>query len=192
MEWYDPDDRWEVWGIKTKGEFVDKFVVPGKFHGRVPKDVVVAFDTVTHLMAYAYYHYSLLDVAMEKALLIMEMAVKLKAERLGIELKRKPSKRNEVYDKTLNEIIGEVCKYKEIAFLKPEFDRARQWRNTKMHPKNHTISGPIGYPHRNAMLFVNVINKFFMSNKELSFMDKRQRELKEKLKKFNYGLFVHK
>ena len=91
----------------------------------------------------------------------MELAIKLKAQELEIELKRKPNKRNEVYDKTLNELIREVCKHKELTFLKPEFDRARQWRNTKMHPKKHTISGPIGYSLPD-FLFLNTVKVKFL------------------------------
>ncbi|TDS13540.1 hypothetical protein DFQ03_2833 [Maribacter caenipelagi] len=190
MKWYQPDKRWEIWGITTKEEFVDKYVVPGKFHDKVPKDVIEAFETVTYLMAHAYYHYEMLDVAVEKALLIMELALKLKAHQLKIPLKQKPNKKEVVYDKSLNTLIREVCKQKELSFLEPELNRARQWRNTKMHPKKHTVSGPIGYPHRNAKLFVNIINKLFMSNEQLSQIASKQKELQEKIKKFDYGLFI--
>lgn len=190
MEWYDPDDRWEVWGIKTKEEFVDKFVVPGKFHGRVPKDVVEAFDTVTHLMAYAYFYYPIYDEAMSKALLIMEMAIKQKAETLGILLKQPPNKKGVVYEKKLSKVIEEVCEHEHLKFLEPDFSRAKKMRNSKMHPKKHTIMGAMGFTNGNAMLFVNVINKMFLNKEELSYIDKTETRLKEKIEDFRDGRYI--
>ena len=139
MEWYQPDKRWEIWDIKTKEEFVDKFVVPGKFHNKVPQDVVEAFKTVSYLMAHAYFYYPIYDEAMSKALLVMEMAVKFKAKELAVNLKLEPNKKGDVYDKKLYQVIEEICERKHLKFLQPEFDRARNMRNSKMHPDKHVI-----------------------------------------------------
>ena len=190
MKWYQPDERWQMWGIKTKEEFVDKFVVPGKFHDKVPKDVVEAFETVTYLMAHAYFYYSIYDEAMSKALLIMEMSIKLKAEELGITLKLPPNKNGKVYDKKLFKIIEEVCRKEHLQFLKPEFLRAKKMRNTRMHPTKHTIYGAMGFTNGNAMLFVNVINKLFLNKNELQYCHVKCLNLEKLLSKFKQGLFV--
>lgn len=190
MKWYQPDERWEIWGITTKEEFVDKFVVPGKFHDKVPKNVVEAFETVTYLMAYAYFYYSFYDEAMSKALLIMEMSIKIKAEQLAIPLKLPPKKNGVVFDKKLFKIIEEVCRKEHLKFLKPEFLRAKKMRNTRMHPKTHTIHGAMGFTNGNAMLFVNVINKLFLNKNELHYWQVKRLNLEKLLSKFKQGLFV--
>ena len=190
MEWYEPDDRWEVWGIKSKEEFVDKFVVPGKFHGKVPADVVEAFKTVTYLMAHAYYYYPIYDEAMSKALLIMEMAIKLKAEELNISLKLSPNKKGDVYDKKLYKIIEEVCEYEHLKFLGPELNRARYMRNFKMHQRNYSIYGALGYTHRNVMFFVNIINTLFLKREELNCIKQKTNQINKWVDIFNEGLSV--
>lgn len=190
MRWYQPDERWEIWGIKNQEEYVEKYVVLGKFHNNVPRDVVEAFETVTYLMAHAYFYYPIYDEAMSKALLIMEMAIKIKAEELQINLKEPPTKKGIVYDKKLYRIIEEVCSHDYLKFLEPEFNRSKKMRNTKMHPKEHTIMGAMGFTQGNAMLFVNVINKFFMPENELRFNSATYFDLSKPLLKFKQGLFV--
>tara|TARA_R110001583_G_scaffold5731_6_gene30542 strand:- start:1340 stop:2296 length:957 start_codon:yes stop_codon:yes gene_type:complete len=189
MEWYQPDKRWEIWDIKTKEEFVDKFVVPGKFHNKVPQDVVEAFKTVSYLMAHAYFYYPIYDEAMSKALLVMEMAVKFKAKELAVNLKLEPNKKGDVYDKKLYQVIEEICERKHLKFLQPEFDRARNMRNSKMHPDKHVIMGAMGFTNGNVMLFVNIINKLFLSEKELNYNALEYEKLSTKMSKFKQGLF---
>ncbi|TKD66536.1 hypothetical protein [Flavobacterium sp. ASW18X] len=190
MEWYQPDDRWEIWGINSKETFVEKFVVPGKFHDKVPKDVVDAFKTVTYLMAHAYFYYPIYDEAMSKALLIMEMAVKLKAKDLGISLKKPANKKGVVYDKKLFKIIEEVCEHPHLVFLKPEFDRAKKIRNRKMHPKSHSVYGALGFTNGNTMLFINIINKLFLEKNRLLHILNRQEELKKEIQRFRDGRYI--
>jgi len=190
MKWYQPDKRWEIWGIKTKEEYVDKFVVPGKFHDKVPRDVVEAFETVTYLMAHAYFYYSIYDEAMSKALLIMEMSIKLKAKELGITLKLPPNKKEVSYDKKLSVIIEEVCFNEHLKFLKSDFLRAKKMRNTRMHPKKHTIMGAMGFTNGNSMLFINVINKLFLSKEELLQITSTENKLREKIKNFKGDQYI--
>lgn len=124
------------------------------------------------------------DEAMSKMLLIMEMAIKLKAETLNIPLKK--GKR----DKRLAEIINEVFENKEMVFLKPDFDRAREFRNMKMHPKKHQFMGVMGFTNDNARLFVNIINLLFLDTKDLEKIISKTDQLHNDLKPFQNGLHV--
>ncbi|SDM66052.1 hypothetical protein [Kriegella aquimaris] len=189
MNWYKPDDRWKIWNIKSKDDFVEKFVVEGKFHSKVPSDIVEAFKTATYLMAHAFFYYPIYDEAMSKILLVMEMAVKLKAKELEIDLKSPPNKKGDVYDKKLYKVIEEICERKYLTFLQPEFDRARVMRNSRMHPNEHTIMGAMGFTNGNAMLFVNIINKLFLSEEDLNYNMIKYDELSAKISKFKQGLF---
>lgn len=190
MKWYKPDTRWEIWDITSKEQFAEKFVVEGKFHSQVPKDIAEAFETVTYLMAHAYFYYPIYDDAMNKALLIMEMAVKLKAEQLNIDLKTPPNKKRVVYDKKLFQIIDEVCEHSHLSFLKPEFLRVKKIRNSRMHPKKHTVMGAMGFTNGNAMLFINLINKLFLQKETLLSIAEKEQELRNQIQRFRDGKFI--
>lgn len=184
MEWFEPEKSWDLFGINSRDEFVKEYVVEGRFHERVPEDITKSFITVSYLLAHSYYHFPMFDEAMSKMLLIMEMAIKLKAETLNIPLKK--GKR----DKRLAEIINEVFENKEMVFLKPDFDRAREFRNMKMHPKKHQFMGVMGFTNDNARLFVNIINLLFLDTKDLEKIISKTDQLHNDLKPFQNGLHV--
>lgn len=190
MNYYEPDITWETFGINSKEKFVEQFVVHGKFHCKVPADVVKSFETVTHLLALSYYYYPLYEEALSKALLVMEMAVKIKAKEEGIDLKLPPNKKEEVFDKKLWKVIEEVCNIPHLTFLKPEFDRARGLRNYKMHPDRHSLMGIASKANSNSHLFINIINLLFSSKDSLEDSNSTQTSLLEILPRFKTGLFV--
>lgn len=183
MQWYEPDTRWDLYA-KSREEFVDRFVVEGKFHKNVPEDIVTDFQTVSYLMAHSYYHWPMFDEAMSKLLLIMEMAIKLKAKALGI-----PTK-NGKRDKRLVNIIDDVFENDFLKFLKPDFDRARNFRNIKMHPDNLMFMGAMGFTDANARLFANTINLLFLESNELNKLHSTIHELESILKPFKTGIYV--
>lgn len=71
-----------------------------------------------------------------------------------------------------------------------EFDRARNMRNSKMHPEKHIITGVMGFTNGNAMLFVNVINKLFLDKEELLNISNTEEALRGKIKEFRDGQFI--
>lgn len=190
MDWYEPVDIWDVFGVNSREEFVARYVVEGKFHKNVPEDISTSFITVSYLLAHSYYHIPMFDEALSKALLIMEMAVKLKAKELGIDLKLPPNKKGVVFDKKLWKLIDEICLNEELSFLKPDFDRARNIRNNKMHPERHSFAGAMSFADVNAQLFVNVINMLFMTKEQLAKMHTKIEELETELLFFQKGLHV--
>lgn len=190
MEYYEPDSTWEVFGITNREEFVNQYVVEGRFHKIVPEDIVKAFKTVTYLMAHSYYHYPMYDEAMNKALIVMEMAVKLKAKQLEIPLKMTPNKNGVEYDVKLGKLIDKICLIEHLSFLKQDFDRARDIRNSRVHPEEYTLSGFLGYTDKNAMLFINLINLLFLPENEMQSLITKQEQLEKQLEKFKNNLFV--
>ncbi len=185
MKWFEADTIWDsLYKITTKEDFVEKFVVETKFHSKVPKDIVEAFETVSYLLANSYYHYNLLDVALSKMLLIIEMTVKLKAKELKIPLKLPPNKKEKILDKRLFDLINEVCTKANLEFLISDFDRARNLRNGFMHPEEHTIHGVFGATTKNYILFNNIINQFFLTPNEVSLLVSKRLTIKEDFEKF--------
>lgn len=188
MYYYKPDARWDLY-VKTRKEFVKQFVVIGKFHDKVPEGIVKSFETVSYLLAHSYYHWPMFDEAMSKVLLIMEMAIKIKASELDIST-QKTTKNNRKSKKRLVDIINDVFKVKELMFLKPDFDRARNFRNIKMHPDKHSFMGALSLAHANAHLFVNVINLLFLEKTILENITTNQKKLEQQLIVFKNKLFV--
>jgi hypothetical protein len=188
-KWHEPDTRWGL-TVKTQEVFEAKYVVTGKFHDQVPDDIVSAFETVSYLMAHSYYHWPMMDEAMTKALLVMEMALKLKAKQGNIDLETVPNKKGKTFQKKLAILIDEVCKVNHLDFLKPDFDRFRTIRNSRMHPERHNYMGALGKPKGNVMLFINIINVLFMEKKVIEELIKRREELKIELEPFKNGSFV--
>ena len=190
MEWYEPLDIWDMFGINSREEFVTRYVVEGKFHQNVPEDISKSFVTVSYLLAHSYYHLPMFDEAMSKALLIMEMAVKLKAKQLNIDLKLPANKKGVSYDKKLWKLIDEICQNKELSFLKQDFDRAREIRNSKMHPDRHSFMGTMSLPDSNVRLFINIINLLFLKAEHLNSMHKNIDNIEIELLPFKTGLHV--
>lgn len=185
MKWFEADERWGLYGIKSKEDFVNKFVVIGKFHTKVPKDIVTAFETVSYMLASSYYHWPLQDEALSKALLVMEMVVKLKAKELEIDLQNKKKQ-----NKRLVDLIDEVCQVGNLQFLKPDFDRARRLRNSKMHPNSHSYMGALTQAKSNFMLFNNIINYMFLKPYEIEWLLRKREDLKKDFELFKNGNFV--
>jgi hypothetical protein len=190
MKWFEADTRWELCNIKSLEDFIDNYVVAGKFHDQVPVDIVTAFETVSYLMAHSYYHWPMMDEAMTKALLVMEMAVKLKAKQGNIDLETLPNKKRKTFQKKLANLIDEVCEVNGLDFLKPDFERFRTIRNSRMHPERHNYMGALGKPKGNVILFINIINFLFMDKKDIEELIEGREELKVELEPFENGSFV--
>lgn len=190
MKWFEADTRWELFNMKSREDFINNYVVTGKFHNAVPKDIVTAFETVSYLMAHSYYHWPMMDEAMTKALLVMEMAVKIKAKKDNIALETPPNKSGKTFQKKLVTLIDEVCDVNHLDFLKLDFNRARNLRNSRMHPEQHSYMGALGKPTGNMMLFMNIINFLFLEKAAIEKLKARRQELKEELQLFQNGNFV--
>jgi hypothetical protein len=190
MDWFEPVNIWDVFDINSREEFVRKLVVEGRFHKNVPEDISKSFVTVSYLLAHSYYHLPMFDEAFSKALLVMEMAVKLKAKQLNIDLKLPANKKGVVYDKKLSKTIDEICLNDELAFLKPDFDRARNIRNNKMHPDRYSFAGTFSFADSNIRLFGNIINLLFLEKETLNALHKSIDQMETKLSPFKTGLHV--
>ncbi|WP_282122165.1 hypothetical protein [Algibacter mikhailovii] len=190
MDWYEPENIWDIYGINSRDEFVERYVVEGNFHNAVPEDIRKSFVTVSYLLAHSYYHWPMFDEALSKGTLIMELAVKLKAKDLNISLELPPNKKGKVYKKKLVDVIKDVFETDYLKFLFTEFDRARNLRNVKMHPEGHHFMGALGLANANAQLFVNVINLLFLDRQTLENITLINDNLKEQLSVFKSGVFV--
>tara|TARA_Y100000588_G_C14101532_1_gene859039 strand:+ start:144 stop:1085 length:942 start_codon:yes stop_codon:yes gene_type:complete len=170
MEYFKPDETWKVFGIKSREDYVGKNVIPGNFHSNVPEDIIKSFKTVTQLTAQAYYYYPLYDEALNKALRVFELAVKLKAKQLDL---KKDS---------LNNLINKLCKIQNLEHLKESLHRARGIRNIHMHPENHSFGWFMAKGKGNIKMFSNLINEMFLDDVELKLIKEERQKFKNFMK----------
>ncbi|PQJ78969.1 hypothetical protein [Polaribacter porphyrae] len=184
-KFYKPDSLWEVYNINSKEEFYKKINLSPKFHGCVPEDIGNEFKTIEYLIVLSYHHAALLDEAVTKALVAIEIAIKLKAKQLDIPLKTESTAKSKARDKKLYKLIEEVLSKTGLQFLKPDFDRARSIRNSRVHKERHTFMGVIGYPIHNIRLFINLINVLFLNENDLKILTYKNNLFSEILPNFH-------
>jgi hypothetical protein len=188
-EYYKFDERWESFGVSDLKSYEDKFVIKGKFHDLVPKDIRESFITVEYLMAHAYYFWPMYDEAMNKALRILEMAIKLKAKELEIPLK-KPDKKGKEWDMKQAELIDIIWNGEHFKELKARLDRARKIRNWGMHPDKHYYMGGTTGPILSIKVIVAALNDVFRPEKYFVEQYAITKNVQEKLDFFNNNLTV--
>lgn len=159
------DECWAIFNTNSLDEHIHKNVVKGVFHENVPKDILDDFKTIEYQQVYSYYHWPLMDEALNKGLRLLEMAIKLKAKESGIELKTLDAKPRE---KSFNQLINEVCKMEPLTQLKKTIHHLRDIRNFTTHKDSNSYFGGMGgLVKRNLMRLVNLINDLFLNPEEL-------------------------
>lgn len=194
MEYNKPDDTWEIFGYKDYESYINKCVVKGLFHTVVPKDILDSFKVAEYIMASAYYHYQMYDEAASKVMLIIEMAIKIRCENLGISLvdNNRFNRMGLPLEKQLHELIRNYNQVEPEKQLMGQLTSARNLRNMKMHPKSHGFSGLLtkGF----IVNSVTLINKIFLDkgllkkfNDQLKVTKARSRKLRKTLCVLEYG-----
>jgi hypothetical protein len=148
--YYEPDIRWPRFGAPTREQFEALYVFPPRFHTGVHEDIVKSYTTASHLMALAWYYYPVYDEALNKLLLLLEMAVKLRCQQLGLPAGPK---------RTLQQLIASLEVAEPAKQLGWWLDLLRQMRNQVAHPEHHSFGGAT---FRIAMpRMVNTLNQLF-------------------------------
>lgn len=186
-KWYEPDTTWTVFNVKNREDYIERYVVPSSFHSGVPEDVVKAYETAEHLMALAWYHYPMYDEALKKLLGILEMAVKLRCQELGISLDF-VNKRSKTEAYKLAVLIDKVCAIKVYKNLKYQLNKARNLRNHYAHPDAYSFAG--GIVKQAVVPLINVLNRIFLNPQIISTAQDILEQLKPHNRIFEQGLFV--
>ncbi|HOZ15659.1 MAG TPA: hypothetical protein PK784_12770 [Tenuifilaceae bacterium] len=180
INYLEPDSRWSLWHCKTHEEFIEKFLVKGKFHENVPESVVKAYEVVERIIAYSFFYYPLFDEAIAKTTRIFETAVKIRCEQLGIKFSTK----------------GHIPLQQYINKLKPhypslseEWNRIKVLRNNLAHLDAHKFMGPINRFYAFQHL-INNLNRLFITEDFAQIQNKHTQEIAEKSESFYNGVFV--
>jgi hypothetical protein len=125
-------------GAETWIEVFDRV----KLSDRVPLKIVGLFDVAKGTMIYGWFYYPLLTVGTEQCFRIVESAVRIKCEEIGIETKRL-SKKGEALPVSFSRLQEAlftcgILDYKE----RDRWDALRDLRNMASHPESQSIMTP--------------------------------------------------
>ena len=178
-EWFKPDDRWRMFGgVKTRKEFLDRYVIESRFHNDVPEEVIESYKTAQYVMAHAYYHWPMYDEAYKKLLGIFEMSIKMRAVELGIDIKKSEGK-----PKDLGPLINQMFKPSMRPELNRWSERIRFLRNSFFHPTTHSYGG--GLLANGAIIdLINLVNMVFHQQDIFRLAENQTHSLKVKLNTF--------
>ncbi len=182
MLYHTPDNRWPIFGCKDYDSYLERYLVKGFFHKKVPEPILKEFETIEFLMAHAWYHYPMYDEAMNKLLRTLELAVKLKCKELNIAVEfidKKGRKQNH----TLAQLITFIHQRGEYKKLKIFLDHLKDLRNALMHPNQISFLG--GMHYNKIILTINIINILFANEQQVLALDERREILRVEMTRFN-------
>ena len=171
------DHRWSVWDCTSFQEYIDKFMIKGKFHSDVPEVVKNSYEIVERLIAYSYFHYSMVEEAISKMTRIFEMAVRIRTKSLDI---------------NAYSLSGFLKKLKDHPDIDPEMAnewfRLKEIRNFYAHPESNSFSGPM--PLQSIFTMLNVVNRLFCN--KLLFVEQTEMlsNLQVSSTRYNDGIFI--
>lgn len=131
MELLKRDEIWEIFGIESQEEFLNKFVPNFILHQNTNADVKMEYGEIEKLVKSSYQNYKFIDHAVSKAFMVYEMALHLRYEEIYGKKWKKDFK--SLIDKLCNDNIFEVSK--EL------LHKMRKIRNGYAHLREHSFGG---------------------------------------------------
>jgi hypothetical protein len=179
MNYLESDIIWKSFGVTSDTDFIDKFVLKGKFHSLVPVIIVEDYKLVERLLFYSYFHYPLLDEAFSKSTRIFEASVTLKLEIVGL-------KKKEGFE-SLHSKLNRLEKYCSKD-LHQQWLAAKEWRNSFAHREAGVL---MGITLINALKHnLNMINSLFLDVTAIHEKEKEHGKLLKKCEHLLYGQFI--
>lgn len=177
LPYHTPDERWRIFNCPDYETYLNSYLIKGKFHCKVPKQILDDYVTIEHLMAIAYYHYPIYDEALSKLLRTIELATKLRCKELFISLTLESNNQKSIQlkKKTFNRLIEDLIKAEPEKNISHLLNNIKDLRNLLMHPENHSYAGGINYPA--IISCVTAINILFAEERYF-------KTLKEKLSSY--------
>ncbi len=175
LDYHKPDDTWNSLGCKNFNEYFQKYVVVGKFHDKVPKEIKKAYLVAEYIMAQAYYHYPIADEILVKLARVFELAIKMRCQSVEIDLEfidRTGKKRK----KTLAALIQQLNSQESNKNILRQLDHARELRNILMHPEKDQVFG--FFVFNVLKQIVNLLNDIFLEDSYFLHQQQKLNEVK--------------
>lgn len=135
------DKRWEIfYGDISLEDFVNQKLPKFHFKNEVNQEIKDSFDIVFRILKHAYFEYPFLDVAVTKALHILEMAFKIRYRELN-------QGENWNDRKPLKALMDWFQNRHYFESNNPSFlNHVREIRNHLSHPTRNNLAGTVGLP----------------------------------------------
>lgn len=178
FKFLEPDPLWEAFGINSQQEYVDKYVIKGKFHSHVPEAVRNDFRIVERLLFYSYYHYPILDEVYSKLTRIFESSVNLRMQELNIKVKKNDGlfRKLELLEPHLSENLSK------------SFDGVRKLRNSLAHPNTVGLMGITIF--NGIYTLCNLLNQLFLDKESIDKYDSKVESYASQSKHLQKGLYI--
>jgi hypothetical protein len=146
-----PDSTWSAWKINNHTQFIQDMVPELALREEVHEDIIKEFEIIKYLLIYSYYKYQFFDVALNKAVQIMEMAFKIRyKEMVGKEWPK---------NKNLETLIKELDALSLFESHITHISRMRSLRNDLLHPDRHSFAGSVYSGHISSV--AQIINELY-------------------------------
>lgn len=144
------DSRWDAWQIASHSEFQEKMIPLFHWHPDTHIDIVKRFDLVQKILLFSYFEYELLDVAVDRSLLSLEMALNLRLKEL------KAFKKWDKFEKRIDSAADLGLFENDDS----QIHALRKLRNkSSAHPQHYSLTGIAG--HRLVPTIIMVINDLY-------------------------------
>ncbi|GAB3840287.1 hypothetical protein GCM10028821_44790 [Hymenobacter jeollabukensis] len=175
MDWFAADVTWQLLGYPTLNSFLQTWVPKARFHSLVPEDVRNAYRTTSYLLANSWHHYPMYDQGLQHLLGILEMAVKFRAEQLGIAVTSSSQHRHSQPPKLAN-LIDLVCRRAQAQELKQKLHWARKMRNYHAHPDRYRFAPVV--MQQAVLPLLNLLNELFIDPMQATQAEQQMRQLR--------------
>jgi len=187
-EFLQPDPRWAIWGCQTHEQYLEKYLLSGKFHSSVSVKIKEAYKTVERLIVYSYFYYPMEEEVGSKLTRIFEMAIRIRAQEHGIAIEKK-NKTGKITPESLSALINKL-KYHPSSHQEwaEEWVDFKNLRNLHAHPM-----GPNYGAAANLMLvapMINVINSIFIEKEWFNAARDKVKVLQNKAEFYSKGVYV--
>lgn len=178
MTYFEPDKIWNNLGINSQEDYIDKYMVKGRFHSLVPEKIVYEYKIVERLLFYSYFCYPLIDEAFSKSTRIFEASVTLRLQKEGL------------IKKGFESLSSKLKRLKEHCSIDlfEQWEKARLLRNEFAHMEAGRTKGFFllgSFIHN-----LNMINTIFLEEKAILERESLISDLKHKSKHLRKGLFI--
>lgn len=178
INYFEPDEIWEVFNVKSEDDFREKYLQKGKFHSLVPETIIDDYKVVERLMYYSYFNYPLIDEAFSKSTRIFEASVTLKLEISG--LKRDG----------FESLHSKLTRLKELCSndLFEQWKAAKELRNHFAHREAGRLMGIFlmnGFKQN-----LNLINSIFLESSTILIKENNLKDLLQQSEHLVKGLFI--
>lgn len=127
------DPRWDI-QEKNSFEYFKSLSKQIQFRPEISDEIVNRFAVVKRLLAQSYFVYDFIDVAYERALLTLEMAIKIRYEEIE----------GKIWKKNLKKLIDWAESKHLFEDDSEVIHKLRKFRNRVAHPEKYTLLGIAG------------------------------------------------